>query len=246
MRFVNRDELDKAKAEHQKEIEMLKKTNQQVIAKENTAINDYFIQFPLTNTMIFNIKLTEELKSDYEMQIKELKDKLENASRAVSGGVDSASSGLESCDDRSTSTEILSISNETGQKLRDQIELTKELDKSLIQKLNERQDMELKRHAASLIVPDEIKDILEKIDGGGEAGMARLSLSEILKLKTHLCNNQHQLGSSGCDGSGKRACEQMGMLNETALQNEKHQLIDELFKMRELLSQLNVSYFTLT
>ncbi len=159
------------------------------------------------------------MRSDYEKQINELRANLEKA----------ADSASESSDERSVSTEILSNAN--SQKLRDQIKLTKELDKSLIEKLNEKQELELKQH--DLIVPDEIKDILDKIES---EGIMLLSLSEILKLKTHLCNNQHQLRTS------KEGNEQILMLNETALQNEKHQLVDELFKMRELLSQINVRF----
>ncbi len=159
------------------------------------------------------------MKSDYEKQIDEL--------RATLDSKDSDSS-----DERSVSTELLSAPNANCQKLRDQIKLTKELDKSLIEKLNEKKEMELKQQ--NLIVPDEIKDILEKIDA---EGIMLLSLSEILKLKTHLCNNQHQLRASSRESNNS---EQISMLNETALQNEKHKLVDELFKMRELLSQINV------
>ena len=96
-----------------------------------------------------------QLKQSYERQIKELKDTVDKLT-------ETSSSGHESADERSVSNDILSTSDENCQKLRDQIKLTKELDKDLIEKLNQ-QEVELKQKQldSQQVMPNEIKDILE-------------------------------------------------------------------------------------
>lgn len=161
-----------------------------------------------------------QLKQSYERQIKELKDTVDRL-------IESGTSGHESADERSVSNEILSVSNENCQKLRDQIKLTKELDKDLIEKLNQREvELKQKQLESQQVMPNEIKDILEKIDN---EGVMLLSLSEMLKLKAHLT----------CNKPEHKEIELATILKNTAQQNEKNQLIDEVFKMKDLLAQIN-------
>lgn len=63
-------------------------------------------------------------------------------------------------------------------------------------------------------IPDEIRDILEKLDN---EGVMLLSMSEIMRLKTHIANQTHQ---------------------NRAQQSEKTQLTLEIYKLRDLLADI--------
>src|SRR4051812_38435651 len=85
--------------------------------------------------------------------------------------------------------------------------------------------------------------ILEKVD---KEGVAILSLTELLKLKNHLSQKMYSPASSDENKFENEAdTHQMpiknltSVLTLTAFQNEKDQLTQEIYQLRELLSKVS-------
>lgn len=127
------------------------------------------------------------------------------------------------------------MSSDNFRKLKEQIKRSKELDKELLGKVNELSSGAAAAAAAAAsvsesdsqsagemrrpiegngVIPREIQDILEKLDN---EGVMLLSMSEIMRLKTHIAAQSTQ--------------------NQTQA-NEKSQLTLEIYKLRDLLSDI--------
>ena len=199
MRFVCRDELEKAEREHEHAMVKLRADQERSL---------------------------ESIRAEYESQIELLRVALDKANSVVH--VSAKDEGLESADESENEAPSLStnIQEQATAELKTQIELTKELDKEIIEKLKEKQQQQQKE---LFIVPDEIKDILEKVES---EGIRLLSLSEILKLKRHLVSSKARSRSE----LDERLLSEM---NETAMQSERDRLVTEVCKLKELLSQVN-------
>lgn len=160
------------------------------------------------NEEIFKIR--RELSAEYEQKIEDLKEALDKDDSDKSISIDS------------------SISNDNFKKLKDQVKLSKELDNEILGKVNHNL-LGSRALNKSDQIPADIKDILEKLDN---EGILLLSLSEILKLKSHLLNSQQsQTNRSDLEES----------LIVSAEKTEKDQLIQEIYQLREMLSKLNNS-----
>lgn len=137
-----------------------------------------------------------------------------------------------------------SISLNLGQKLKDQVKLTQELDTQLFNKMNElnNENEELVAESEQTVideVPVRIREILDKLD---TEGVLLLSLSEILQLKSHL--NQQKSIESLNSQQNKNEDDTNSLsikLINSAFENEKNHLLEEIFHLREMLSKLTVS-----
>ncbi|CAF0917327.1 unnamed protein product, partial [Brachionus calyciflorus] len=147
-------------------------------------------------------RVRKELVDEYEKQIEMFRDTSEKD--------DADSVKLTSID--------ATISTDNFKKLKEQIQLSKELDQDILGKMNEKLLGEDNQDQ----ITDEIKEILEKLDNDG---VHLLTLSEILLLKNHFKNKK----SSESDNHLTR-------LNEQA---EKDGMIQEIYNLKELLSKIN-------
>jgi len=114
-----------------------------------------------------------------------------------------------------------SVTNDLGQKLRDQVKLTQELDSHLLSKMNEKLNSNAAASPKSL--PDHLRAVLENVDS---ESVSLLTLSEILKLKTHLAQK-----ARGGTQTAKN-------LVDAALENEKNTLINDAHQLRDLIAKL--------
>jgi hypothetical protein len=110
------------------------------------------------------------------------------------------------------------MSTDLGKKLRDQVKLTQELDSHLLSTMNEKLRESAERRNET---PDHIKDLLEKLNN---EGVLLLSLSEMLQLKCHLNNEAQNTNNQ--------------KLVESASENEKALLQQEIFKLKDLMAKM--------
>lgn len=119
--------------------------------------------------------------------------------------------------DRSTSPDS-TISYDYGNKLREQVIRTQELDSKLLDTMKNKK---LNRSSIDESqIPSKIQQIMEKLDS---EGVLLLSLTELLQLRNHL--NQKAQGSS--------------KLLNSSFENEKDQLTKQIYQLRDLLAKVN-------
>ena len=83
--------------------------------------------------------------------------------------------------------------------------------------------------ASTKSLPESLKSLLENVDN---ESISLLSLSEILKLKTHLNSHQKSRSNSSAKNLNKN-------LLDASFENEKNNLINEAHQLRELLGKLS-------
>jgi hypothetical protein len=159
----------------------------------------------------------EALKADYERTLAEKLTKLERENeRKIDELRNQYEKELTELD-RSTSPDS-TMSYDYGNKLREQVIRTQELDTKLLD------TMKSKRLNRSLVdessqIPPKLQQIMEKLD---KEGVLLLSLTELLQLRNHL--NQKAQGSK--------------LLN-SSFENEKDQLTKQIYQLRDLLAKVN-------
>lgn len=134
-----------------------------------------------------------ELKSEYERQLAKI--------------------------DESESEKSESELDDNFRRLKEQIKRSKELDQELLGKVSELNSENIvkqqkKKASASESIPIEIREILEKLDN---EGLMLLTMSEIMRLKTHIANQNSQ---------------------NQAQQSERNTLTLEIYKLRDLLADI--------
>jgi hypothetical protein len=130
-----------------------------------------------------------------------------------------------------------------GQKLRDQLKLTQELDSHLLNKMNEKLNAKSNgdksvlspKTCSTKSLPESLKSLLDNVDN---ESISLLSLSEILKLKTHL--NTHHKGRNNNNNSHSSKNSNKNLL-DASFENEKNNLINEAHQLRDLLGKLGQS-----
>jgi hypothetical protein len=165
----------------------------------------------------------EELRRDYE---KRLDDAVDKVRREINSSAEKRIEEIRNqyekdLNDSSPDTSISVM--DLGQKLKDEIKLTQELDSRLIGALK---TSDKKSTASSNdSIPNKLKQLLEKVD---KEGVLLLSLSELLLLKTHLNQKANQNNSNA-----------MNKILNAAYENEKDQLMKQIYQLRELVAKMN-------
>lgn len=120
--------------------------------------------------------------------------------------------------DDSESEKSESELDDNFRRLKEQIKRSKELDQELLGKVSELNSENMgkqkKKAASSDGIPVEIREILEKLDN---EGLMLLTMSEIMRLKTHIANQNSQ---------------------NQAQQSERNTLTLEIYKLRDLLADI--------
>ena len=165
----------------------------------------------------------EELRRDYE---KRLDEAVERVRREVNTNAERRIEEIrhqyeQDLNDSSPDSSISVV--DLGQKLKEEIKLTQELDSRLIGALK-------KGDKKSTIltndsIPNKLKQLLEKVD---KEGVLLLSLSELLLLKTHLNQKANQNNSNA-----------MNKILNAAYENEKDQLMKQIYQLKELVAKMN-------
>lgn len=161
----------------------------------------------------------EKLRKDHE---KELHDEIERVKKETKTEYDKKIELLKERYDTEDSDSVklvseVSISNENCKKLKEQIQLCKELDQDILGKVNEKLENE-DSHVEDT-TPEEVKEILEKLDN---EGVLLLTLSEILMLKNHFKN--------------KKSSPDLEKLTDQA---EKDKLIKEINLLKEMIGKFS-------
>jgi hypothetical protein len=204
-----KNQIQEQELKHKKEFEQMKYVNNEELDQTKSKFES-----EISKIRVEHETKLEKIKSEYEIQIQNLKNSLDTKRNNVEEFMHS--------DER----DILSVSNENCQKLKDQIKLTKKLDQDLIETLNtEIQQKQQKNNENHNQVPSDKREILNKIDC---EGVMLLSLSECLKLKSHFASRNDSLSDI-----------KLKNLDDLNRQNEKNKLLDEIYKLRDLISQMN-------
>ena len=111
-----------------------------------------------------------------------------------------------------------------GQKLKEEIKLTQELDSRLIGALK-KGNKKNNNSNDTVAISNKLKQILDKVD---KEGVLLLSLSELLQLKTHL--NQKAMANNN---------NAMSKILNASYENEKDQLLKQIYQLRELVAKVN-------
>ena len=166
----------------------------------------------------------EALRKDYEKRLDEAVDRVRREVRAdAEKRIEEIRHHYEKdLNDSSPDSSMSAAVMDLGQKLNDEIKLTQELDSRLIGALK-KSDKKNSAHSNSDALPNKLKQLLEKVD---KEGVLLLTLSELLLLKTHL--NQKANNANA-----------MNKILNAAHENEKDQLMKQIYQLRELVAKIN-------
>lgn len=224
-------ESDNLITELNAKLEKLSAENQETLEQKLEELNSIH-KIELENMRTSNLNEINRLKVEHAKQIEEIKrehekilnDEIDRVRKELVDEYEKQIELLKEISDKDETDSVkmnsmdASISNDNVKKLKEQIQLSKELDKDILVKMNEK----LLENKMLDQVPDEIKEILDKLDN---EGVLLLSLSEILALRSHFRNKNSQSSDEN--------------LTKMVEQAEKDKLVEEIYQLKDLLSNLS-------
>ncbi|RNA01317.1 A-kinase anchor 9-like [Brachionus plicatilis] len=234
--IVENDDLKRRQNELNNLITELEQKLEQIVEQNKTTLEqkleelDSIHKQELENMNNLSANDIDKLKNEYEQQIEKLKEdhsrqlneELERIRKQITAEYEKKIESLKDSYDAEDSDSVkliseASISNENCKKLKEQIQLSKQLDQDIFGKVG--QNLENGNDEVEERIPDGIREILDKLEN---EGVLLLTLSEILALKNHFKN--------------KKSSPDLEKLSE---QTEKDNLIKENYLLKEIIEKFS-------